>query len=82
MKTKRAFDRKGRYLGWQVSATANSEEFHLNKTWGPGEGKEYKVRPNLSLESIPSRARRSVERPAEHDADRDPRSHRRDVGLL
>ncbi len=50
MKTRRAFDRKGRRIGFNFSMNFNAEEFHLNKTWGPGEGKDYKAKPNLSLE--------------------------------
>lgn len=50
MKTRRAFERKGRRMAFNFSMNMNAEEFHLNKTWGPGEGKDYKAKPNLSLE--------------------------------
>ncbi len=50
MKTRRAFDRKGRRIGFNGSFNFNSEEFHLQRTMGPGEGANYKVKPNLSLE--------------------------------
>ena len=50
MRTRRAFDRKGSRTAVNFSMNFNAEEFHLNKTWGPGEGKDYKAKPNLSLE--------------------------------
>jgi len=50
LKTKRAFDRKGRRVGYNFSLNLNSEEFHLGKTYGPGGNKEYKARPNYSFE--------------------------------
>lgn len=50
MKSKRAFDRKGRSFGFTLGAALNSDEFHLKRTWGPDERKHYKVRPNAILE--------------------------------
>jgi iron complex outermembrane recepter protein len=50
MKTRRAFDRKGRRIGFNASLNFNSEEFHLRKTFGPDERKHYQFKPNLSLE--------------------------------
>lgn len=50
MKTRRAFDRKGRRIAYNVSVNLNSEEFHLKKTPGPGGRDEYKARPNYLLE--------------------------------
>ena len=50
MKTRRAFDRAGRRIGYNFSLNLNSEEFHLRKTYGPGGRKEYKARPNFNLE--------------------------------
>jgi len=50
MKTRRAFERKGRRLNFNFSMNLNAEEFHVKKTWGPGEKEEYKAKPNLSLE--------------------------------
>ncbi|MBI5382256.1 MAG: TonB-dependent receptor [Opitutae bacterium] len=50
MKTKRAFDRKGRLLRYNASMNLNSEEFTWSRTYGPGGRKEFKMRPNYSLE--------------------------------
>lgn len=50
MKTRRAFDRKGRRIGYNFSLNLNSDEFTLSKTYGPGSDKEYKARPNYSFE--------------------------------
>ncbi len=46
LKTKRAFDLKGRRITWQVSAAANSEEFTLDKTYGPQHRERHHIRPN------------------------------------
>lgn len=52
MKTKRAFDRKGRRFDYNYGVNFNAEEFTFNKTAGlrdhPGE-KSYKWKPNYSL---------------------------------
>ena len=50
MKTRRAFDRKGRRYGFNFSLNFNAEEFHLHKTIGPSENHTYKFKPNASLE--------------------------------
>ncbi|MEO7796777.1 MAG: TonB-dependent receptor, partial [Opitutaceae bacterium] len=50
MKTKRAFDRKGRRLGFTASVNFNAEEFHLNATQGPSDSKHLKWRPTFSGE--------------------------------
>jgi TonB-dependent receptor len=50
MKTRRAFDRKGRRISYNFSLNMNSEEFHLKKTFGPDGNEDYKARPNYSLE--------------------------------
>ncbi|WP_414660069.1 TonB-dependent receptor domain-containing protein [Horticoccus sp. 23ND18S-11] len=50
MKTRRAFDRKGRRIGYNTSLNLNSEEFHLRKTFGPAANQEYKARLNYSFE--------------------------------
>jgi iron complex outermembrane recepter protein len=50
MKTRRAFDRKGRRVGINLSLNFNAEEFNLEKRWGPDENKNYKWKPNYSLE--------------------------------
>lgn len=49
LKMKRAFDRKGRFIGASVSTVLNSEEFTLNRTPGPNDGLGLKFRPNFSL---------------------------------
>jgi len=49
MKTKRAFDRKGRHYGFNTSLNFNDEEFTLSKTYGPTDKKESKVKPNYEL---------------------------------
>ena len=50
MKTRRAFDRKGRRISYNFSVNMNSEEFHFKKTPGPGGNEEYKAKPNYSFE--------------------------------
>jgi iron complex outermembrane receptor protein len=50
MKTRRAFDRQGRVLGYNFSANFNAEEFTLRRTLGPAERERYKWRPNAQLE--------------------------------
>ncbi|MDP3070921.1 MAG: TonB-dependent receptor [Opitutaceae bacterium] len=50
MRTRRAFDRKGRNIGYNVSLNFNAEEFTLRKTLGPAERERYKWRPNAQLE--------------------------------
>ncbi len=50
MKTRRAFDRKGRRIGFNFGLNFNAEEFHLRKTMGPAENLAYKFKPNYSLE--------------------------------
>src|SRR5688572_1475281 len=50
MKTKRAFDRKGRRVGYNVGVNFNSEEFTLRKTPGPAEYDEEKWKPNYSFD--------------------------------
>ncbi|MGH7956088.1 MAG: carboxypeptidase regulatory-like domain-containing protein, partial [Opitutaceae bacterium] len=50
LKTKRAFDRKGRRISFNPSVNFNSEEFTLKKTLGPRDGTSYKWKPNLSVE--------------------------------
>jgi TonB-dependent receptor len=50
MKTRRAFDRKGRRFGFNFSLNFNAEEFTVNREWGPDEHKRFKWKPNLSLE--------------------------------
>jgi iron complex outermembrane receptor protein len=50
MKTRRAFDRKGRRMSFNSSINFNTEEFTLRKTPGPNDRTSYKWKPNLSLE--------------------------------
>ena len=50
LKTKRAFDRKGRRISWQVNVAVFSEEFTLNRTLAPDERNRRRVRPGASLE--------------------------------
>jgi TonB-dependent receptor len=50
MKSRRAFERKGRRISYNFSLNLNSDEFHFKKTYGPGGEKEYKAKPNYSLE--------------------------------
>ena len=50
MKTRRAFDRKGRRISYNASVNLNSDEFHFKQTYGPGGQEEYKARPNYSFE--------------------------------
>jgi iron complex outermembrane recepter protein len=50
MKTRRAFERKGRRISYTASVNMNSDEFHFKRTYGPGGEKEYKAKPNYSFE--------------------------------
>ena len=50
MKTKRAFDRKGRRMAFNAAVNFNAEEFTLKKTAGPRDGTDYKWKPNLTLD--------------------------------
>ena len=49
MKTKRAFDRKGRRIDYNYGVNFNSEEFQLNKTPGPRDHPDYKAKPNYQF---------------------------------
>ena len=37
MKTKRAFERKGRRIGWQVNVMANADNLDPGPSYGPGD---------------------------------------------
>ncbi|MEY2880615.1 MAG: hypothetical protein RLZZ15_2995 [Verrucomicrobiota bacterium] len=50
MRTKRAFDRKGRVVSFTTGVNFNAEEFSLGKSLGPNDRENYKWRPNLSFE--------------------------------
>lgn len=49
MRTKRAFERKGRTFTYNTSANFNSEEFTLKKTDGPRDKVDHKWKPNYIL---------------------------------
>jgi iron complex outermembrane receptor protein len=50
MRTKRAFDRKGRTFAYNTSLNFNAEEFTWKKTPGPRDGLSYKWKPNYSID--------------------------------
>ncbi|MBI5694025.1 MAG: TonB-dependent receptor [Verrucomicrobia bacterium] len=50
LKTKRAFERKGRRLSWQAHVMANGSDFTPRRTYGPGDTHAYKFRPGGILE--------------------------------
>ena len=50
MKTKRAFDRKGRRMAFNYGINLNSEEFTLSHTPGPADYNEEKWKPNYQFE--------------------------------
>jgi TonB-dependent receptor len=50
MKTKRAFDRKGRRIGYNFGLNFNSEEFTTKATPGPAEYPERKFKPNYQFD--------------------------------
>ncbi len=44
LRSKRAFDRKGRRILWQANLTANGEDFYWKKMYGPFDGKHRPMR--------------------------------------
>lgn len=50
LKSKSAFQRKGRFIAWQVYLTGTSADLHFNKTYGADNGRHRKVVPGGSLE--------------------------------
>jgi iron complex outermembrane receptor protein len=50
LKTKRAFERKGRRLSWQAHFMANGDDFTPRSTFGPGDTQTRKFRPGGILE--------------------------------
>ncbi len=50
LKTKRAFERKGRRLSWQANLMANGADFTARSTYGPGDTHTRKFRPGGILE--------------------------------
>jgi len=49
LKTKRAFDMKGRHITMNFGTVFNSEEFTLKRTVGPGDSNGFKFKPNYDL---------------------------------
>lgn len=49
LKTKRAFDIKGRRINWNVSTVMNTEEFTLSRTAGPDDSVTRKFKPNYNF---------------------------------
>jgi iron complex outermembrane recepter protein len=50
LRTKKAFDRKERFIGFGVNGMINSEDPSVKKTYGPGDRKDYKVKPGANLD--------------------------------
>jgi TonB-dependent receptor len=50
LKTKRAFERKGRRISWQANFMANGDNFDFRQSYGPGDRKTTKFRPGGILE--------------------------------
>jgi iron complex outermembrane recepter protein len=50
LRSRGAFDRKGRLVRWSSSTGINSHQFHLKRTPGPSDRKLFKLQPNGSLE--------------------------------
>lgn len=50
LKTKRAFDRKGRRISWQTNLSAFSEEFSFSRAFSPDEVRKRRILPGGSLE--------------------------------
>lgn len=50
LKSKRAFERKGRRISWQANFMANTDRFSLSPSYGPGDTRTRKFRPGGILE--------------------------------
>ncbi len=50
LKTKRAFERKGRRLSWQTHFMANSDNFDFRRSYSPSDVRTSKFRPGAILE--------------------------------
>lgn len=50
LKTKRAFERKGRRISWQANVMANGDDLTFDRSYGPGDRKTYKLRPGGIVE--------------------------------
>ena len=49
LKSRNAFERKGREIVFDATLAANTHAFHLHKSPGPDDGKHYKAFPGLKL---------------------------------
>ena len=50
LKSKSAFQRKGRYFAYSVYGLANSYQMRLGKFDGPNDGQSYKIQPGIVLD--------------------------------
>ena len=50
LKTKKAFDRKERYIGFSANAMMNSEDATFKKSYGPGDAQAYKIKPGATFD--------------------------------
>jgi TonB-dependent receptor len=50
LKTKRAFERRGRRIAWQMHLMANGDHFTPARDYGPGDARTHKFRPGGILE--------------------------------
>src|SRR3954468_14864106 len=50
LRSKGAFDRKGRQIRFQSSLSANSLDLRSSKTAGPGDKRTYKIQPTATIE--------------------------------
>ncbi len=50
LRSKGAFDRKGRQIRWAASSQLNSHHLSLKESAGPNDKKNYKLQPNVSFE--------------------------------
>ncbi len=50
LRSKGAFDRRGRQIRWSTGIEMNSNQMTLKRTPGPADHKTYKIHPNFSLE--------------------------------
>ena len=60
LKSKSAFQRKGRMISWQVFGAASGSDLQLGKSYGAGYKPHYKISPGGSLEymaTLPSQSR-------------------------
>ncbi|MCX6953214.1 MAG: TonB-dependent receptor [Verrucomicrobia bacterium] len=50
LKTKKAFDRKERFIGYSANVMMNSEDPSFKRTYGPGDERAYKIRPGATVD--------------------------------